>query len=616
MGGTLEAQLTGLPGWAQASFKPILLKALDKELHSGETPLVLLEGFFQGSKLTGAEPGLPGLLVLTNRRLVFASAEGHGCEAEELGEILAALVEEDHRSCRLIFQAERRKHVLTTTQPAATVQAVADRLNLPESTFHEPADPFPHAQPEPEAAPPVLSRRDFLYLEAKRFIKNLTALAERAAFAGLLTDLRQLAAVAIRDGDAASPESRLFLGLSLSPFLPESGCTPAALKPHYQGSSLTPEAEAVFSAAGNSLHLALSAQTPSAFALTSRPAWGSDLPVVANLLSQWAGVFVKADAVVTAAEKTFLQGLNAELFAPAPPAAAPQPQTAEPEPVPAGAPPPPAAETLDQVLADLNQLVGMANIKDQIKTLANLVRVQKEREQRGLPVAALSLHAVFAGPPGTGKTTVARLLGRLYRALGLLKKGTLVETDRAGLVAGYVGQTALRTDEAITKAMDGVLFIDEAYALAPIDGGKDFGQEAIDILLKRMEDHRDKLVVIAAGYPVEMDRFLQSNPGLQSRFNRHFTFEDYKPDELLAIYQGFLDKAAMRLSEEAKTAWLAELTRLYGQRGRNFGNGRLVRNLFEKTLENQANRLAAIADLTEDLLSTVEAADLPLTPSP
>ena len=181
-------------------------------------------------------------------------------------------------------------------------------------------------------------------------------------------------------------------------------------------------------------------------------------------------------------------------------------------------------ETLETVMEKINALVGMENIKDEISTFINLIKVQKEREERKLPVTPLSLHAVFYGPPGTGKTTIARLLGKVYKCLGLLKKGQLIETDRAGLVAGFVGQTAINVDKVVQKALDGVLFIDEAYALIPEDGGKEFGQEAVNTILKRMEDHRDRLVVIVAGYPDEMKNFIYSNPGLKSRFSRYFYF--------------------------------------------------------------------------------------------
>ena len=300
----------------------------------------------------------------------------------------------------------------------------------------------------------------------------------------------------------------------------------------------------------------------------------------------------------------------------APPPPQPTPAAASPRPTMAATNGPDSAaapvdvapaRSVTEVMAELDGLIGLENVKAEVRRLTSMLQVQQIRAERGLPVIEVSHHLVFTGNPGTGKTTVARLLSLIYHAIGVVSKGQLVETDRSKLVAGFVGQTALKTLETLQAALGGMLLIDEAYALAR-GGDNDFGREAIDTLVKFMEDHRDDLAIVAAGYTEEMADFIETNPGLKSRFTRTISFPDYTDDELVSIFLALGEKNQYACSDDA----LARVRHFVSAepRTRGFGNARFVRNLFETAVAHQAQRVAPLSDPSDEQLTTLTAADI------
>ena len=326
-------------------------------------------------------------------------------------------------------------------------------------------------------------------------------------------------------------------------------------------------------------------------------------------LFQFANFVIKSDGRITPAEESSLAEFKQTLYPAGTAATGGAKQEAaqkEAEKEPELEPPRP----LEELLAELDALVGLERVKRDVRELVNFLKVQKMREEQGLKRLPLSRHLVFYGNPGTGKTTVARLLAQIYRTLGVLRRGHLVEADRAAVVAGYVGQTAIKTKEAVQKALGGVLFIDEAYTLSA-GGENDFGREAVETLLKLMEDHRDDLVVIVAGYTGKMQEFLDSNPGLRSRFNRHLRFDDYDRDQLVRIFKTFCGKAEFKVTPAAETALASAFDALTATRDETFGNARTARNLFEAAISKQANRIVSLPRVDKEILSTIDAADVP-----
>jgi predicted Zn finger-like uncharacterized protein len=276
----------------------------------------------------------------------------------------------------------------------------------------------------------------------------------------------------------------------------------------------------------------------------------------------------------------------------------------------------PPAQRLQDALRELQELIGIEAVKQEVTTLANYLTHQQQRRAAGLPTAKLSLHMVFTGNPGTGKTTVARIIGRIFSAMGALEKGHLIETDRSGLVAEYAGQTGPKTNKKIDEALGGVLFIDEAYSLVADAAEDPYGREAVQTLLKRMEDDRDRLAVVLAGYPEPMDSLLRSNAGLSSRVGTQLAFADYGPSELGRIFQLLCDKNDYQVPGKTQARLLLGLRWLYDHRDERFGNGRLVRNLFERAIRRLANRIAGIAPITPELLTVIQPDDIELNDVP
>lgn len=268
------------------------------------------------------------------------------------------------------------------------------------------------------------------------------------------------------------------------------------------------------------------------------------------------------------------------------------------------------AQKLEELMTEFNGLIGLTSVKHQVNSLINLVKVQKLREAQGMKCSDISKHMVFSGNPGTGKTTVARMLGEIYKYIGVLPKGQLIEVDRSGLVKGYIGQTATKVQEVVEQSLGGILFVDEAYTLTVNKGEGDFGQEAVDTLLKAMEDHRSEFVVIVAGYTDLMEEFLASNPGLKSRFSNVIFFEDYTPEELMEILKSMCKKQEYRLSAEAEEKALAMLADRVAHKPENFANARDVRNFMEHAIANHASRVVGMKDVTKEILETLEPEDL------
>ncbi|MEI6606815.1 MAG: AAA family ATPase [Verrucomicrobiota bacterium] len=317
-------------------------------------------------------------------------------------------------------------------------------------------------------------------------------------------------------------------------------------------------------------------------------------------LCQFATVIAKADGVVSGNEEVLLKQIYEMVHNPIPEIAKNTAKVSKS----------PDNQSLKEVMDELDLLVGLVSVKQEVMTLINFASIQIKREELGLKSSQVSYHLVLTGSPGTGKTTVARIVSKIYNLLGILEKGQLVETDRSGLIAEYTGQTPGKVNRAVDSALDGVLFIDEAYAL--VEGSNEnYGKEALATLIKRMEDDRGRLVVMVAGYTEEMKTFINANSGLKSRFNKYIEFPDYVPDEMLEIFVLQCKALDYSLTDEARTKALNLFKVAYEQRDRSFGNGRYVRNMFEKSMELQANRVSSLTSLTKEILTSIVDTDIP-----
>jgi DNA polymerase III delta prime subunit len=332
-----------------------------------------------------------------------------------------------------------------------------------------------------------------------------------------------------------------------------------------------------------------------------------------HALFQFANLVIKSDGTVTSAEAAALLQFKTTLYPYGGDSSSQEDNESKADETSREASPveDDPSRPLEDLLKELDALVGLDRVKADVRQLINFLKVQKMREEKGMVAAPISRHLVFYGNPGTGKTTIARLLAQVYRSLQILSRGHLIESDRGDLVAGYVGQTALKVKEVVSQALGGVLFIDEAYALTGDGRGNDFGQEAVETLLKLMEDHRHDFVVIVAGYTEKMEEFISSNPGLRSRFTKFLHFEDYTPEQLVEIFKGFCAKASFKLTSNAEQKLLELFKLLSLARDESFGNARTALNLFEMAISKQANRIVTLPNINEEVLATIDEADIP-----
>lgn len=620
--GQLESELQQIANWTHVSFKKNILSTLDRNLSEAEQVENVLEGFYQGVGITGTGSGAPGILCITDRRLLFliSGKSKNLPESIDYDDVRSVATKRGYSATRIILNLENAQVVLTAVtnmnQVNSFIRDLTSKVEVPVS----------EGEHQPDAMEERLANLNFLHAEAKKTFVAVNDYkqfnSEPSFLRQLVDDLFVLSYISLKGESEIPEETKLFLSMVFMPLRQRIVNDRQLVEDLFRFDSLPLHHRKAIAGHWHTFNneiqkVGRANLNGSLKSLTYLRTYDdeestSHFDKMAATFFSFAQVAIKADGTVTSAEEERIKRIREMIYGETDAVGTTQAGGAkQAKPAKEREKAAETEETLEEVLEKIDTLIGMENIKEQIRTFVNLVKVHDEREKRGLPVTPVSLHAVFYGPPGTGKTTIARLLGKVYRCLGLLESGHLVETDRAGIVAGYVGQTAIKVDEVVNDAMDGILFIDEAYSLALGKGDKDFGQEAIDTLLKRMEDHRDQLAVIVAGYPDEMKEFINSNPGLKSRFNRFYYFDHFEPEKLLKIFDLFRTNASFTLTGPARGEILRLLTEFHEKRDKSFGNGRFVRNLFERMVERQANRIARITPLTDNILCSLTKADIP-----
>ncbi len=637
----IESQLAAIDNWTHVSFKENLLGSLNRVLSDGETVEDVLEGFYKGTVVTGSGTGAAGILCITDRRLLFMQ-NGRSAGRPEIinfADVASVSYRTGIAATKVYVNTAAGSTILTTNGSGTQVQSFTELLQDKADVAHgidpeteEPTAPEPGTAPDVGTGAPTDADADrraraenlkFLVDEAR---KMFTAVNEYRNFNGepgflntLVDDILYLSYLAVGNNPTVSDEAKLFVSIVVMPLRQTIVEDRDLVFDLFRYDSLPLHQRRAILRYWDRFRneIKKNARRQEGMGLRAlaylrnydQEHNSSHFDRTARVLFGFVQVLSKADGTAGEDTSAFLKRVRILIYGESEDTTETQTEKKKPRTIRRESP---EDETIEDILAELDSLIGMAKIKEQIATFVNLMRIHQEREKRDLPVTPMTKHAVFYGPPGTGKTTIARYLGRIYKALGMLESGHLVETDRAGMVAGFVGQTATKVDEVVESAMDGVLFIDEAYSLASRrSGGNDFGQEAIDTLIKRMEDLRDRMAVIVAGYPDEMQEFINSNPGLKSRFSRYFYFEHYDPKDLGRIFDLFASNASFTLTKPARGALRKLILEFYGGRDKAFGNGRLMRNIFEKAIERQADRIARLSPLTEEILCTITKADIP-----